>query len=515
MPTRTAVLRSPSRLAGFIVASLAAAACGSTALGPTLSALGDAAVPPAPDAGSTSGQDNDAAGSATGSDSPDAPATNADGSTVQVDAASDGSRAGDAGTEAGSPAASDGGGALASRPLMGWSSWSTFEDGVNETIVKAVADAIATQLLPSGYEYINIDDGWYNGFDAYGRRQPDTSKFPGGISGLATYVHGKGLKLGIYLLPGLNDTVYAANSPIYGTSYHAQDIVSNPSLSGNTDRAAGQTAKQIDYSRPGAVEYVESYANLLASWGVDYVKMDFVGPGGGGGHANNETDIQQWRAALDRTGRQIWLELSNKLDLSAIATWKAYSNGWRIQTDVECYCSTLTNWAHVVRNITSLAPWVPYAGPGHWNDLDSMEIGNGSHDGITTDERQTMFSFWSLSAAPISLGSDPRSLDPTDLAILTNQEVIAVDQAGVAAIPLSTATNQQVWYAKNADGSFTVGLFNLDSAAASVTVNWSDIGAGNTVNVRDLVSGTNLGATTSSFTAHLATHASRLLRLAP
>jgi hypothetical protein len=144
-----------------------------------------------------------------------------------------------------------------------------------------------------------------------------------------------------------------------------------------------------------------------------------------------------------------------------------------------------------------------------------MEIGNGSHDGITTDERQTMFSFWSLSAAPISLGSDPRSLDPTDLAILTNQEVIAVDQAGVAAIPLSTATNQQVWYAKNADGSFTVGLFNLDSAAASVTVNWSDIGAGNTVNVRDLVSGTNLGATTSSFTAHLATHASRLLRLAP
>jgi hypothetical protein len=307
-----------------------------------------------------------------------------------------------AAADGGSQDASNGGGPLAARPLMGWSSWSTFGEGVSESIVKGVADAVAAQLLPYGYAYIDIDDGWYSGFDTYGRRQPDPSKFPDGISGVAAYVHGKRLKLGVYLIPGLNDIVYANNSPIYGTTYHAKDIVSNPALSGNTDTASGQTAKQIDFTRPGAVEYIASYANLLASWGVDYVKMDFVGPGGGGGVADDRTDIEQWRAALDKTGRPMWLELSNKLAISAIATWRAYSNGWRIQTDVECYCTTLTNWAHVLRNITSVAPWVPYAGPGGWNDLDSMEIGNGAHDGTTADERQTMFSFWCLSAARLS-----------------------------------------------------------------------------------------------------------------
>jgi hypothetical protein len=421
----------------------------------------------------------------------------------------------DAPSESGQSDASTSSGVLAAKPLMGWSTWSTFEEGVSETIVEGVADAVASELLSSGYEYINIDDGWYNGFDTYGRRQPDLSKFPDGVSGVATYVHGKGLKIGIYIIPGLNDIVYNANSPIYGTTYHAQDIVSNPSLSGNTDQSSGQTAKQIDYTKPGAVEYIESYANLVASWGVDYIKFDFVGPGGGGGVSNNVPDLQQWRAALDKTGRQVWMELSNNLSISDATSWKEYSNGWRIQNDVECYCSTLTNWEHVVRNINSVQPWVQYAGPGGWNDLDSTEIGNGSHDGLTTDERQTAFSFWSISAAPLSLGSDPRSLDPTDLAILTNKEVIAVDQAGVPAKPVSTASTSQVWYAKNPGGSFTVGLFNFGASTATVTAKWSDVGAASSMNVRDVVSQTNLGTMSASFSASLATHASRLLKLTP
>jgi alpha-galactosidase len=372
---------------------------------------------------------------------------------------------------------------------------------------------VASKLAPFGYAYVNVDDGWYSGFDSYGRLKPDTAKFPDAFSGTAAYVHGKWLKIGIYLTPGVNDTIVAANPPIEGTSYHIQDIVT--SAAGNTDRASGATARKIDYTKPGAVEYVQGYANLLASWGVDFIKMDFVGPGGGGGSADNRDDIQQWRAALDKSGRRIWLELSNMLSISAIDTWTTYSNGWRVANDVECYCSTLTNWAHVARVIGALPPFAQYAGPGHWNDLDSLEIGAGSGDGLTATERQTVFSFWAIGAAPLYIGADVTTLDASDLAILTNPEVIAVDQAGIAAKAVSTASNQQVWYAKQTDGSVVVGLFNFDTTSVQVTAKLSDVGAASSMAVRDLVAQTDLGTTTTSFVATLAGHASRLIKLTP
>jgi alpha-galactosidase len=401
---------------------------------------------------------------------------------------------------------------LASKPSMGWESWWSGHTGVaTEAEIKATADAMASKLLPYGYNYILIDDGWYDGFDQYGRLKPDLQKFPDGWSGTAAYVHSKGLKIGIYLTPGVNDTVVAANSPIEGTSYHVRDIVT--SAAGNTDQATGATARKIDYSKPGAIEFVQGYANLISGWGADHVKMDFVGPGGGGGNADNQDDIMQWRAALNDTGRQIWLNLSNKLSLTAISTWQHYSNAWRIENDVECYCSTDTNWAHVVREINGLPPFAQYGGPGHWNDLDSLMIGNGSFDGITADERQTMFSFWAIAASPLIIGADITKLDAADLAILTNSEVIAVNQAAIAPQVVSNATNQQVWYAKQKDGSIVVGLFNFDSTSAKVTATFGTIGAGSSMNVRDLVERTDLGMSTGSFSAMLATHASRLLRL--
>ncbi len=406
-------------------------------------------------------------------------------------------------------------GPLAARPYMGWSSWSSTTGNVTEAIVKAAADVVAQRLLPFGYEYINVDDGWWSGFDANGRWSVDTRKFPNGIAAVADYVHGKGLKFGIYLTPGVNDIAYNANSPILGTPYHLQDIVSNPSARGSTDQKAGATSKKIDYTRPGAVEYVRGFAALLASWGVDFVKMDFVGPGGGGGVADNQEDIKQWRAAFDKTGRKIWLELSNMLNISAIATWQTYSNGWRVANDVECYCATLTNWAHVVRVINAVQPFVSHAGPGHWNDLDSLELGSGSGDGITADERQTMFSFWAISAAPLYLGASLVNLDAADLAIVTNAEVIAIDQAGVPAAPVSTASNLQVWSAKRADGTFALGLFNFGAASAQVTARWTDFGAPGAVSVRDLWSHTDLGRVSTSFSATLPAHGSRLLVLTP
>jgi hypothetical protein len=140
-------------------------------------------------------------------------------------------------------------------------------------------------------------------------------------------------------------------------------------------------------------------------------------------------------------------------------------------------------------------------------------IGQGTYDGITTDERQTTFSFWSIVGSPLMIGSDLTKLDSGDVAILTNTEIIAVNQSGLPGKAVSTSTNQQVWYTKQADGSIVVGLFNFDATSAAVTVMFNEVGAGSTMNVRDLVTHTGLGSSTGSFSATLATHASRMLKL--
>jgi hypothetical protein len=449
-----------------------------------------------------------------------------DGSSLDADAAAIAdARAdvatGDTGSDAG-PVDGDAG-ILGATPSMGWESWwSTHTCNPSEAEVKAIADVVASKFKQFGYEYILIDDCWYSGFDAYGRWKPNPTTFPDGWSGAADYVHGKGLKIGIYLVPGVLDPVVAANSPIMGpnglTTYHAQDIVT--SAAGNTDKNANQ-AHKLNFSNPGAVAFVQGYAQLIASWGADAVKMDFVGPGGGGGNADNRDDITQWRAALDATGRRIVLNLSNQLDIAAIGTWEKYSNSWRVSTDIECYCSTDTDWTHVEREIFGLGTtrgllnpnFVPYAGPGHWNDLDSLMIGEGSFDGITIDERQTQFSFWSIVGSPLIIGSDLTRLDAGDYAILTNSEVIAVNQSGLPAKPVSTASNQQVWYTKQADGSIVVGLFNFGAVSAQVAATFSAVGAGTTMKVHDMISHADLGSSTGSFGATLPTHASRMLRL--
>jgi hypothetical protein len=408
---------------------------------------------------------------------------------------------------------------LAQKPLMGWSSWSHFHKGINETVIKAQADAMAAQLKSAGYTYINLDAGWrdYNRWDQYGRETWDTAKFPGGIPALAAYIHGKGLKIGIYLHPGMDlgpNSPYELNTPILGTPYHARDITDATQF-GNT----GQSAYRIDFTKPGAKEYIQSYADLMASWGIDYIKFDFVGPGGGTVAADDRVEMQQWLTALQSTpagSNPIWIELSNSLSFTYASEWRTYSNGWRINGDIESGVSgALTSWTNVNKRFTDAPKWAPFAGPGGWNDFDAVPLGDGSLDGLTTDERQTTMTLWSVGCSPLILGGNLGALDSFDKGLITNAEVIAVNQAGRVATPVSQASSQQVWRVQNADGSYTMALFNLGSSAATVTASWSDLGFTGQASVRDLWSHTELGTFTSSFGASLISHGSRLVKVTP
>lgn len=379
--------------------------------------------------------------------------------------------------------------------------------------IKAQSDAMHTTLQSHGYEYINIDAGWNGGMDGYGRPVPSTTLYPNGLSEVIDYVHNNGQKIGLYMIPGLAPQAYNADLPIYNApGCSMQDIAVLPL----TTADYWGLGYKIDFSNPCAQKYIDSIANLLDSWGVDFLKFDSVTPGSG----HNDTtidargDVAAWSQALAPHG--IWFELSWALDHNYVDTWKQYANGWRVDWDVECYCTNtaLTTWANIARLFPDAATWWRDAGPGGWNDFDSLNVGNGAMDGLTQDERRTAMTLWAMSSAQLYTGNDMTNLDSFGISLLTNDEVIAVNQAGRPAHPVSTATNQQVWYANNGDGTYTVGLVNLGSAAATVTVNWTDIGLNGAANVRDLWTHTDLGSFTTGYSSvNLPSHGSRLLKV--
>lgn len=417
---------------------------------------------------------------------------------------------------------------LAQTPLMGWSSWSlesTSYPGVNptggaswltEAHILQQADALSSELKAYGYDYVDIDAGWSNGFDRYGRPIANPATFPDGIAYIAKHVHAEGLKLGIYLAVGLAPAAYDnGQTPIYGAPGCTTADIVYPDLRLTN---GWNSAYKIDYASPCAQDYIDSIADEFASWGVDFLKLDGVGPGSnqGGTDYDNTPDVAAWSSALKATGRPIQFTLSWSLAHADASVWQEYANGWRIDTDVECYCGTLVTWNNSVKQRwTDVVQWIPDAGPGHWNNLDSLDVGDGTMDGITDAERQSYMTFWAIEAAPLLSGDDLTKLDSYGLSLLTNREVIAVDQAGVPARPVSQRTDQQVWYARNADGSYTVALFNLGSSTATVTANWSDIGLSGPAQVRNLWTHSNTGTADGSVSASLPEHGSELLRITP
>jgi alpha-galactosidase len=399
-------------------------------------------------AGGAGGPDGGAAGSG---------GTIGSGGTTGTGGAGGGGGAGGAGGAGGSS------GILGATPPMGWNSWNTFQCNMNETLIQQMADTmVSSGMQAAGYQYVNLDDCWMDGRDASGKLRWNTSKFPSGIPALADYVHGKGLKIGIYEVPG-NTTCVG----IYGGI--------SPSVA------------------VGSLGHETTDAQTFASWGIDYLKYDKCTAALGG--------FAVMRDALRAAGRPIFYSVnpgdgtgcppgSCSIDLPTIA------NMWRIGFDIN------GSWSSMIGLVDQDASLSSYAGPGHWNDPDMMEVGNG----LTDTEGRTHFSIWAILAAPLIAGNDLRSMSAATKATLTNSEVIAVDQdpMGVQGrLVASPGTNLQVWSkALSGPNTRAVALLNRGSGTASIAVQWAALGLpAGSATVRDLWSHADLGTFSGSYTA--------------
>ncbi len=411
-------------------------------------------------------------------------------------------------------------------PAMGWSSWSFLRHGPNAGNIEAAAAAMKNSGLAGvGYQYVNLDDFWYQcpgsqgpNVDQFGRWVTDTTRFPPGPNGengiqvVADYVHSLGLKFGLYVTPGISHQAVVQSTAIEGTPYHAADIAT--AASENNYNCRGMVG--IDYSKPGAQEFINSWADEFASWGIDYLKLDGVG-------SFDVPDVVAWSNALRQTSRPIHLELSNSLNINFASTWAQYSNGWRTGGDIECYgCETggrsypLTSWSNVSSRFNQVASWQPYGGPGGFNDYDSIEVGNGSNDGLTVDERMTQMSLWALASSPFILGTDLTNLDQADLALLKNTDVIGVDQDAIDASRISGTSTSQVFTKKEPNGDAVVGLFNTSSTPETISTSASALGLppGTDYAVKDLWTHQTT-ETTGAIGPNVAPHGVALYRVSP
>ena len=309
---------------------------------------------------------------------------------------------------------------VARTPQMGWNSWNHFGCGISDTLIRAQADSmVSSGMAAAGYQYINLDDCWSEmARDSSGNLQGSATKFPNGIKALADYVHSKGLKFGVYGDRG-------------------------------TSTCAGY---------PGSYGHETADANQFAAWGVDYLKYDNCAAVG-----DLVTDYTNMHNALAASGRPIlfsicawWMASTTFVDLG---------NSWRTSGDISDSFSVVMGLMDTNNNTAQ------YAGPGHWNDPDMLEVGNG---GMTDTEYRAHFSMWAIMAAPLISGNDLTTMSSATVAILTAPEVLAVDQdaLGVQGTRVVDNGDLEVW-AKTLSGTNTkaVALLNRSGSTASITVN--------------------------------------------
>lgn len=323
---------------------------------------------------------------------------------------------------------------LSLTPQMGWSSWNNFQGNINEDIIKSIADAmVASGLKDAGYTYINIDDCWHGKRDADGFIQADPKHFPHGIKALADYVHSRGLKLGIYSDAG-------------------------------SETCAG---------RPGSLGHEYQDALQYARWGIDYLKYDWCNTT----NVNAQGAYQLMRDALQATGRPIFFSMCEWGDNHPWRWAKGIGDSWRIGPDIWCSFDSTRVFptyiqCSVIDCINRNDSLRSYAGPGHWNDPDMLEVGNG----LSANQDRAHFTMWCMMASPLILGNDVRNMSDETKAILTNRDLIAIDQdkLGVQGLRFLIREGLEYWFKPLSNGDWAMTIFNPTRQSLSCSLNWQE-----------------------------------------
>ncbi|MES2120776.1 MAG: glycoside hydrolase family 27 protein [Pseudomonadota bacterium] len=366
---------------------------------------------------------------------------------------------------------------LALTPPMGWNSWNKFACNVNEQIVRDTADAIAANgMRDAGYQYVVIDDCWHGPRDANGFISADPKRFPSGIKALSDYVHSRGLKFGIY----------------------------------------SDAGRLTCGGRPGSQGHEYQDAITYARWGVDYLKYDWCSTG----DRNAKEAYALMADALRSSGRDIVFSICEWGTAKPWLWARNVGNLWRTTGDIWDSFATKDkdrDWAHPVLEIVDMnEPLWPYAGPGHWNDPDMLEVGNG---GMTAAEYRAHFSLWAMMAAPLMAGNDVARMDEVTRSILLNKDVIAVDQdtLGQQGRRVARDGNAEVWVKPLAGGAKAVLLLNRSEQPLTIRATAEQLGLPRSARarVRDLWAHRELRRWSGLIAATVEPHGVAMYRITP
>lgn len=417
----------------------------------------------------------------------------------------------------------------AQKPPMGWNSWDCFATTVTEAQTKAQADYMAAHLARYGWQYVVVDIQWYEPeaksfnyrknarlvMDQWGRLLPATNRFPsaaggGGFKALADYIHHQKLKFGVHLLRGIPRQAVEENTKIKDTAYRAADIADKASTcSWNRDMYG------VDMTRPGAQEYYNSVFALFGEWGVDFVKVDDVS------RPYHRAEIEAIRQAIDRSRRPMVLSLSpGETPLEAGEHVSRHANMWRISDDF------WDKWPVLLEQFERLRKWTEFSGPGHFADADMLPLGiidlGRRRTRFTHDEQYTLLTLWAIARSPLIYGGDLTKMDDFTLALLTNEEVIAVDQNSSGNRQLFSRDGLIAWVAdvpQSADKYLAV--FNTrdkpnaqeSTGRVKIAVKFAELGWSAPCRVRDLWQKADLGKFKEEFAPEINWHGAGLYRV--
>jgi alpha-galactosidase len=430
---------------------------------------------------------------------------------------------------------------LATKPPMGWNSWDCFGMDVTDEQIRSTADYMAKNMKNAGWNYIIVDMGWFYGeglntsnfrmvnppqiIDDYGRVIPNSKKFPSAVNGngfkaLSAYVHSLGLKFGIHIMRGIPWQAVEKNTSVKGTSYRAKDIstVADP-----CKWYHGMVT--VDMTKSGSQEYYNSLIEQYSEWGVDYIKADdMLNP-------YRTQEIEAISKAIKRAGRPIVLSLSaGPLPVEKVDHLRLNANLWRISGDM------WDDWSFIKHTFSLCKVWQDHVIPDHWADCDILPLGklriNGTdgalanrikiksqetvneYSRLTRDEKYSLLTLWIIFRSPLMMGGNLLENDEFTLQLLTNKEVLAVNQNSTGNRELKANSEVIVWVADDSDsGAKYVALFNIDdNKNLEINISWEELGLSGNFSVRDLWNKNNIGKFSKSFSVSLPPHGAGLYK---